>query len=375
MDVEQASIHALTPDVRNPRRISEHDAAALRRSLREFGAVEPAVVNADGTIIGGHQRVEAARDLGWQEFPVLRVDLDDTRARLLNLALNRIHGEWDEDLLAAMLADLGDADADLALSGFADLEVDEFLAQADGGDPDRDTEAITPPAQPRTQPGDLYLLGAHRLLCGDCTDAGAVARLIDGAPVEMVWTDPPYGVALADVTEHRGGVDHGHMIGDERHATRALVTAALALAGDAVEPGGAVYCCHPETNGLAFREALAAAGWEHKQTLIWVKQSFVLGRQDYQWQHEPILYGWRPGAAHRWHGGFSESTVIDDDVDLAKLDRRQLVQLVRQLQNDRATTVIREDKPHLAELHPTVKPGGAGRALRRQLQPRRRDRL
>lgn len=173
--------------------MNKHEGEALKRSLEEYGAVEPAVVNQDGTIIGGHMRVQAAQALGWEEFPVVRVDLDDEKAQLLNLALNRIHGEWDEDKLAEMLWELNESDGDLALSGFDTSEVDKLLDSVGG--PEREIpEPEEPPEDPITQPGELILLGEHRLLCGDATRREDLERLTEGRTFASCVTDPPYGI-------------------------------------------------------------------------------------------------------------------------------------------------------------------------------------
>ena len=349
-------IDSLNPRHPNPRR---GNLELLVQSLEAHGQYRPIVANRPNReVLAGNHTLAAARELGWQQIAVTWVDVDEETATRIMLIDNRANdlASYDDTELLAVLQSLGDLDA----TGYGTDDLERLLNQLADQDPDadaRDTEPGTPPLQPTTRPGDLIHLGDHRLICADSTDPAATARLLADQTVEMVWTDPPYGVDLASIAKARGR-DHGDMIGDEHEhtATLELVTAALTIAASATQPGGAIYCCHPETVGLTFRQAIAAAGWAHKQTLIWVKQQFVIGRQDYQWQHEPILYGWRPGAAHRWHGGFDQGTVLDDDIDLTKLDRRQLVAVIRELQNDRTTTIIREDRPHVADIHPTVKP-------------------
>jgi DNA modification methylase len=348
-------IDSLNPRHPNPRR---GNLELLVQSLEAHGQYRPIVANRPNReVLAGNHTLAAARELGWQQIAVTWVDVDEetaTRIMLIDNRANDLAGYDDTELLA-VLQSLGDLDA----TGYGTDDLEQLLNQLADQDPDadaRDTEPGTPPLQPTTRPGDLITLGDHRLICGNATDPNTVARLLEDRHVEMVWTDPPYGVDLDQVTDLRHGTDHGRMAGDGHADTHQLVTGALTLAANATTPGGAIYVCHPETGGLIFRQALAAAGWAHKQTLIWVKQQFVIGRQDYQWQHEPILYGWKPGAAHRWHGGFDQGTVLDDDIDLTKLDRRQLVAVIRELQNDRTTTIIREDRPHVADIHPTVKP-------------------
>jgi DNA modification methylase len=167
----------------------------------------------------------------------------------------------------------------------------------------------------------------------------------------MVWTDPPWGVGYVDARGRELLNDHR---GEELERT---VHASLRLALEATRPGGAIYLVHGE-GGARLRDVVADVGWELHQTLVWVKNTFVLGRQDYHWQHETILYGWRPGAAHRFRAARTETTVVDDEPDVGKLSRRELVALVRKLRNERGTTVVREDKPARNDLHPTTKPVG-----------------
>lgn len=351
-------IGGLRPYARNPRR---GDLAAIRASLEAHGQYRPIVVNRrTDEVLAGNHTLAAALELGWAEIAATYVDVDDEAAARIVLVDNRTTdlATYDDSELAQLLASLPDLEG----TAWGARELDKLLADvADAGaDAGRDTEPGPPPADPVSKPGDVWTLGAHRLACGDSTAEVDVERLVGLERLEMVWTDPPYGVDLAAITTVRGGLDHGRMAGDEVDpgATGELVRASLAIARQATRAGGAIYLCHSDVLGLPVREAFVAAGWELKQTLIWVKQQLVIGRQDYQWRHEPILYGWKAGASHRWNGGTAEATVVDDDVDLATLSRRELVALIRQLQNDRGTTVIREDRPHRADLHPTMKPVG-----------------
>jgi DNA modification methylase len=308
----------------NPRRIEPEQLAALRRSLRTFGAVEPVVANRrSGRIVGGHQRVKAAEAEGIETLPVVWVDLDETGERQLNLALNKISGEWDEDKLGALLLDLTAAGADISLTGFDDSELQKILAdlrRAQRGDPD---DVPEPPAVPVSKPGDLYVLGKHRILCGDSTNAADVKRLMDGSQADALLTDPPYNVNYEGGTKQKLSISNDAM--DEDTYRRFLV-AALRTATDVLRPGGAFYVWHADSHGLTVRSACALVGLIVRQCLIWVKSSLVLGRQDYQWRHEPCLYGWKDGGAHTW---------------LA--DRTQ-------------TTVLEFEKPARNEDHPTTKP-------------------
>lgn len=217
-----------------------------------------------------------------------------------------------------------------------------------------DLEAVPPvPRTAKSERGTVYQLGDHEVMCGDATSVDDVDQLIVPMPIDLVWTDPPYGVDYVGKT-----AESLTLAGDRltEPALKVLVRDALQLAHRKSRAGAPIYVAHPDSASVMFREALDEAGWSLRQVLIWVKQQFVLGRQDYNWQHEPILYGWKGGAAHTWLGLFDQGTVVDDEIDLRSLDKPALVKLVRELQNERRTTVVREDRPHASADHPTTKP-------------------
>jgi site-specific DNA-methyltransferase (adenine-specific) len=341
-------IKSLRPYKGNPR---VGDIATIRESLETNGQYRPIVVRrATNEVLAGNHTWQAARELGWQEIAATFVDVDAEQARRIVLVDNRAK--------------------DLAGTGWTSGELDRLLDSLarSGEDAARDTEPMAPPAKPTAKRGDLWQLGGHRLICGDSTDADDVARLFGDELAEMVWTDPPYGV---DYHDRRGGKRQGYYgkggVGATAGASFAgdhldpellyeLVKGSLGLALEHTRKGGAVYVAHPDGRAPVFRRAVDDAGWDIHQTLVWVKQVFVLTRQDYHWQHEPILYGWRPGAGHRWNGSMGEPTTIDDEVDPRTLEKRELLALVRRLRNARNTDVVRADRPMVAELHPTSKP-------------------
>ena len=323
----------------NPRRISEHDLEALRRSLRFFGTVEPVVVNRrSGRIVGGHQRVVAAQAEAIETLPVVYVDLDDPSERQLNLALNRIRGEFDPGKLAAVLADLQTAGADLGLSGFTDAEIAAMVSGLDQPqDGLTDPDAVPdPPDEPATRPGDLIVLGRHRLLCGDSSDTEQVARLLDGAKIHLVNTDPPYNVkveprsnnaiAAAKKADHHQKNDQRHVdlkrypkkdkpTGKLRPRDRELPNDFLKpeeydkllrawftnLAG-ALEPGRSFYLWGGYSNLGNYPPAIRDSGLYFSQVIVWDKQWPVLTRKDYMGAHEQCFYGWKEGAAHKFFG-------------------------------------------------------------------------
>lgn len=368
-------IGELRPYAGNPR---THDLATIRRSLEVSGQYRPIVVRrATGEVLAGNGTLEAAAELGWTAIAATYVDVDDEQARRIVAVDNRANdlAGYDDAALVALLQALEQLDG----SGFSKRDLDRLIdgLARSGTDADRDTEPIAAPAKPTARLGDLWQLGEHRLLCGDSTSADDVARLLDGELAEMVWTDPPYGVDYHGRGGGKrvgfygkGGVGKGGAPGTVDGPTFAndhvdpeqlygLVHAALANAREHTAAGGAIYVAHPDgSTGIVFRRAATDAGWDIRQVLVWVKQHFVLTRQDYNWQHEPILYGWKAGAGHRWHGSPAETTVHDDEPDARTLDKRQLLALVRDLRNARAGDAVRFERPMRADLHPTMKPVG-----------------
>ncbi len=292
---------------RNPRR---GDVDAVAASLQRFGQQKPVVVQAStGHVVAGNHLLRAARQLGWAEVAASVVELDDASAVAYMLADNRTAdlGGYDDALLAAILAEQR-AEDNLAATGYDADAVAALLAAAGVAD-ERDPDAapdLPPEAEVYVRPGELWALGRHRLLCGDATDPAAVARLLGDRPADLVWTDPPYSLAYTGKTRRALTIANDDLGPD---GTRALVASALRLAP--LRPGGCFYLAAPTRPDLlaAFLGAVADAGLSARQTLVWVKDRFVLGHADYHSRHEAILYGWREGAAHRFSGGRAQDTV------------------------------------------------------------------
>jgi DNA modification methylase len=352
----------LRPYDRNSRTHSKSQVETLARSIREYGFTNPILLDEDGVIIAGHGRLQAARAVGLEQVPTITLrGLSEAQRRALVLADNRIalDAGWDIDLLKLELADLRDDGFDLSLTGFSLEEIDSLLdPSADDKDPD-DAPAL--PAEAKSKPGDVYLMGAHRLIVGDSTDVGVLGRLMDGAMADIVWTDPPYNVAY----ESAAGKIANDNMGDKAFYDFLLGFYSAAFAW--MKPGAAIYVAHADTEGLNFRGAFKAAGFKLSGCIIWRKDALVLGRSDYQWQHEPILYGWKPGSAHRWYGGRKQTTVMDlgEDGPFTRLpDGRFQIQVGdrvmilggAELVEEVVPSVIRADKPKRSSLHPTMKP-------------------
>lgn len=317
----------LIPYARNSRTHSAEQVAQIAASIREFGFTNPVLVDEDRGIIAGHGRVMAAQRLQLAEVPTITLaGLTEMQRRAYVIADNRLalNAGWDNEMLALELADLKEAGFDLELTGFGDDEIKDLLAESaktEGlTDPD---EAPPVPVNPVTVPGDVWVMGSHRLLCGDSTSIADLERLCAGQMVDIWLTDPPYNVAYEGGTKEKLKIKNDSM-GDEQF--RQFLRDAYTAADAVMKPGAVFYIWHADSEGYNFRGAAKDAGWTVRQCLIWKKSSLVLGRQDYQWQHEPCLYGWKDGAGHLWAA-----------------DRKQ-------------TTILEFDKPARNGEHPTMKP-------------------
>lgn len=328
-EVPLAGLHAW-PD--NPRSIRPDRLADLTKALeadREMLVARPLIALPDGTVLCGNQRLRAARELGWRSLPVVTVDLDPQRARLWALRDNSSYGAWNEPALAELLAELSGQGVDLALTGFADRDLDRILAGLAGPvDPD---EAPLRPAEPDSQPGVIYQLGPHRLACGDAADSDLLAALFADARPTLVWTDPPYGVDYVGKTAQRLTIRN-----DASDNLAALLDGVLQAATPLLAASAAFYvCCPAGPQGTTFRGSLAEAGWIHRQTLVWVKNAMVLGHSDYHYRHEEILYGHLPGPGRPGRGNHSGTRWYGDN---------------------NQTSVFVVGRPSRSELHPTSKP-------------------
>ncbi len=311
MEVELWPVGRLKPYPGNPRH-NDSGVDAVAASLKAFGWQQPCVVDEQDVIVVGHTRYKAALKLGLAEVPVhVARGLTPEQARAYRIADNQTAtlSAWDDGLLAQELAALQAADFDLALTGFAEDDLLELLADpsAAAGDPD---EVPEPPADPVTRPGDLWAVGRHRVLCGDATSEVDVARVLGGELADLLLTDPPYNVAYEGGTADRLTIANDDLPAED---FQEFLTAALSAAAAHLRPGAGFYVWHADVRGLPVRQATAAAGLQVRQCLVWVKPALVLGRQDYQWRHEPCLYGWADGAAHTWLGDRAQTTVLEFD--------------------------------------------------------------
>ena len=325
-EMQLVPLGKLVPYINNARTHSPEQLTKLRSSLREFGFINPVIIDRDYNIIAGHGRVLAAKEEGIMEVPCVFVDyLTEAQKKAYILADNRmaLDAGWDEELLRIEIESLQGEDFDVSLTGFEEQELaDLFAIEGDKAakDDDFDLSAALEKAS-FVERGDLWIVGRHRLVCGDATRTEDVERLMDGKKANLIVTDPPYGVSFK--SSDGLTIQNDSMKDEEFYIF--LLTAFQCMA-EHLENGGSAYVFHADTEGLNFRKAFIDAGFHLAGVCIWVKNSLVLGRSDYQWQHEPVLFGWKKGGKHSWYS-----------------DRRQ-------------TTIWNYDKPKRNKNHPTSKP-------------------
>ena len=325
MEIKELSQKELKPAAYNPRKKlkkGDKEYEKIKQSLLKFGYVDPIIVNEDLTVIGGHQRLTVLKDLDYETAKCVIVDLPKEDEKALNIALNKITGQWDEALLADLLLDLQESDFNLDLTGFEPPEIDDILSNVHDKELSEDEfdveEELKKPTLSRH--GDIWQLGKHRVICGDSTKAETYKQLLDDRKANLVVTDPPYNV---DVEETAGKILNDNMSDGDFYQ---FLLSMFTQVENHMEDDASIYVFHADTEGLNFRKAFKDAGFYLSGCCIWKKNSLVLGRSPYQWQHEPCLYGWKKKGKHQW---FS--------------DRKQ-------------TTIWEYDRPKSSKDHPTMKP-------------------
>ena len=325
MEIKELPLKELKPAAYNPRKKlkkGDKEYEKIKKSLLKFGYVDPIIVNEDLTVIGSHQRLTVLKDLDYETAKCVIVDLPKEDEKALNIALNKITGQWDEALLADLLLDLQESDFNLDLTGFEPPEIDDILSNVHDKELSEDEfdveEELKKPTVSRH--GDIWQLGKHRVICGDSTKAETYKQLLDDRKANLVVTDPPYNV---DVEETAGKILNDNMSDGDFYQ---FLLSMFTQVENHMEDDASIYVFHADTEGLNFRKAFKDAGFYLSGCCIWKKNSLVLGRSPYQWQHEPCLYGWKKKGKHQW---FS--------------DRKQ-------------TTIWEYDRPKSSKDHPTMKP-------------------
>jgi ParB family chromosome partitioning protein len=323
MNFQKLNITNLHPADYNPRKDlkpTDSEYQKIKHSIEKFGYVDPVIVNKDLTVIGGHQRVKVLKDLGYQEIDCVVLDIDKEQEKALNIALNKISGEWDMGKLKDLIEELDTGSFDVELTGFDFEEIETLFNELDPKGIKEDDFDEPPPENPITKQGDIWLLGRHRLICGDSTKPETYAALMDGKKANLIVTDPPYNVSYEGTA---GTIKNDNM--DDKKFYEFLLPAFKSMY-DHMTDGGSIYVFHADKESINFRTAFRDAGFYCHQTCIWVKNSLVLGRCDYQYNHEPILVGWKPTAGHKFYA-----------------DRKQ-------------KTTWNFDRPSKSQYHPTMKP-------------------
>jgi len=314
MIIRKVPVTEINPAQYNPRKdLKPGDPAyeKLKRSMTEFGYVEPIIWNEEtGNIVGGHQRYKVLVAEGHTEVECVIVKMSPEREKALNVALNKVTGDWEFEALADLIKDLEAQDFDVTLTGFDAAEIEDLFSQVhdkDATDDDYDVNKALEEAA-FVKPGDVWLLGRHRLLCGDATKPEDVEKLMDGKKANLVLTDPPYNVDFESASGLKIQNDK-----QDNDTFYSFLLAAFKNMAEHTAPGGSIYVFHADTEGLNFRKAFIEAGFHLSGVCIWKKNSLVLGRSPYNWIHEPILFGWLRGGKHKWFTGRSETTVWNYD--------------------------------------------------------------
>lgn len=320
---ENVEIEKLKPYKNNARTHSDEQIEKIAKSMKEFGFINPILVDGNLNVIAGHGRILGAKKLGMKEVPCLFIeDLTEEQKRAYIIADNRLAEDagWDKELLKIELEDLKNMNFDITLTGF---ELEDFDFSMDETEVIEDEFDETIPEEPTSKKGEIYKLGKHFLMCGDSTDINDVEKLMNGVKADMLLTDPPYNV------DYEGGtgltIQNDNM---DDETFREFLRVSFFNANSVMKEGAVFYIWHADSEGYNFRGACHDIGWKVRQCLIWCKNTLVMGRQDYHWKHEPCLYGWKEGASHLWAS-----------------DRKQ-------------TTVLEFDRPSVSKEHPTMKPVG-----------------
>lgn len=348
MQIDYLDINDIKPYENNPR--NNDDAVdAVAESIREFGFKVPIVIDENNVIVTGHTRYKASQQLGLTHVPCIKAnDLTPEQVKAFRLADNKVSeiATWDY----AMLKDeLEEIDMDMSQFGFDEIEESDIEVKDDGFEFDDDQQEL-PLAKSKL--GEIYQLGEHRLMVGDSTNFEHVSKLMDNDMADLVVTDPPYNV---NVSNSDGLTIENDNLDSEDF--RNFINAAFENLSASLKDGGAFYIWYGDSEDVNFRYACMDNGLTIKQCLIWVKNAFTLGRQDYQWRHEPCLYGWKEGTGHYFVYDRTQSTVFETTTDFDSMTQEQAVKLLKKIYSDQMpSTILRYDKPTANKLHPTMKP-------------------
>ena len=346
LKIEYVDINSIKPYKKNAKLHPEEQIEQIKKSIEKFGMDDPIGIWKD-EIVEGHGRLMACKELGYTEIPIIRLDhLTDEERKAYALAHNQLtmNSDFDIELLNEELLAINDID--MTNFGFEiDLGIEE--------EPDIVEDEIPEvPEEPKSKMGEIYQLGEHILMCGDSTNEEDVDKLCKGQQMDLLFTDPPYNV---NVSNSQGmTIENDNMLDSE---FKEFLTSAFANASKNLKKGGAFYIWYADTEDINFRTACRENELDIKQCLIWVKNSFNFGRQDYKWKHEPCLYGWKEGAGHYFIEEYNHPTVIEDELDFDKMKKEDMKRLLEEIYSKNIPmTAIHENKPLKNDLHPTMKP-------------------
>lgn len=345
----------------NPR-INDEAAGKLTKLIEVHGFINPIIITPDMKVRAGHTRIKAAKLMGIEKVPAMIVEFDsEEQAQAFSLADNKAGewAEWDFKKLVDILLRLDIGDFDMDITGFQMDEIEDMVnkfgerpvTEEEDFDAEEEVEKIETAF---TLTGDIWTIGKHKVICGDATNLADIKALVGKQDISLVITDPPYNVNYVGKTKDALKIQNDKMADTQFYD---FLLAIFKNIKSTLEQGGPFYIFHADSEGLTFRKALQDSGLMLHQVLVWVKNTIVMGHSDYHWQHEPIIYGWKDGAAHPWHGFRDKSTVMDDGViDIEKMKKDELLDFMKELLKKLDTTVIRENKPGRSADHPTMKP-------------------
>jgi len=346
LTIEYVDIESIKPYKNNAKTHPREQIDQIKKSIEEFGMDDPIGIWKD-EIVEGHGRLIACKELGMKQVPIIRLDhLTDEQRKAYTLAHNKLtmNSDFDLDILNQELMSIDGID--MSEFGFdVGFEEKEYEIIED--------EVPEAPSEPKSKLGEIYQLGDHRLMCGDSTNINDVNKLMDGAVADLVVTDPPYNVAIEN---SQGMTIQNDNMGSSQFLS--FLTEAFNCLNESLKFGGAFYVWFASREHINFETALNNNGLQVRQELIWNKNALILGRSDYQWKHEPCLYGWKEGASHYFVDDRSQTTVIEDNKpDKKKKKKEEMQKLLEEIYSDKvSSTIINEDKPVVNDLHPTMKP-------------------
>lgn len=350
MKIIKVNIDEIKPYEHNAKLHPKEQIEQIKNSIIEFGNNDPIAIDLDNVIIEGHGRYEALKELGYKEVEVIVLDLNEEQKNAYRIIHNQLtmNTDWDIEMLKQELSKISLNMNDFGIEQSLLDEVEEEFSEVeeDNFDIDKVLDEID---EPTTKPGDTWQLGNHRLICGDSTSFNDIEKLMNGEEVDLFLTDPPYNINISNsqgMTIENDNMDKEEFV--------KFLTDVFVNANAFMKSGAPFYIWYADTSALEFHQACRNTQWQIRENLVWVKNQFILGRQDYHWRHEPCLYGWKEGAAHYFVNDRTQSTIIDETIDLETIPEDKLKEWVKDLLNN--STILYENKPTINDMHPTMKP-------------------